>query len=163
MSFRYNLQLTNIDTGKVYIKQIFWNNVWLPTFNKYCQSIGARMSEESISKTEIREIKKLLQAIDESIWNDVILENKDYDCFNLKAFLYRKGTKEVNISLYGLANNVVENNYIFTSYMVINWLRELQVLKKEKIVEYNLSYIVEPDYVILGDIKDNYKLEISYY
>lgn len=47
--------------------------------------------------------------------------------------------------------------------MVINWLQELQVLKKEKIVEYNLSYIVEPDYVILGDIKDNYKLEISYY
>lgn len=41
MSFRYNLQLTNIDTGKVYIKQIFWNNAWLPTFNKYCQSIGA--------------------------------------------------------------------------------------------------------------------------
>lgn len=163
MSFRYKLQLTNVDNGEVYTKQIFGNNDWLPTFNKYCQSIGAKISDENITKTEIKDIKSFLQAVDESVWKDIILPSKDYNYFDFSNLLYKKGSSDVNVSLYGLSNSLVENSYMFTSYMIVNWLREMQVFKAFKVTKFNLSYIVEPDYVILGDIKDNYKLEISYY
>lgn len=163
MSFRYKLQLTNVDNGKVYTKQIFGNNDWLPTFNEYCQSIGAKISGEYIHPREIKDIKKFLQAVDESVWKDVILPSKDYNYFDFSQLLYRKGTSDVDVSLYGLSNSLVENSYIFTSYMITNWLREMNAFKTFNITKFNLSYIVEPDYVMLGEIKDNFKLEISYY
>ena len=134
------------------------------------------LEDESFEDVEIPNLLELLKVIDETIWYDVILKDglqeKEGSYGELRFYsemldftpnLIEKQGNDFRVkgSLLGLANMLVQNAYLFTSYSVLKWLKDEDVLKNTKFVRMDCSFIGNPDFILLGRLKKGYKLTIS--
>ena len=74
MSNRHYLNLKNKITGEESSVQLFGNNEWYDTFFTYLKTLNPEIAdfEDSFEDVVVLNIKDLIKAIDESIWNEVI-------------------------------------------------------------------------------------------
>ena len=176
MSIRYYLKVENKDKSYTSSYQLFGNNESYSTFDNYLRTLGANLEDESFEDVEIPNLLELLKVIDETIWYDVILKDGlqekegSYGEFRLYSemldfttnLIEKQGNDfRVKGSLLGLANMLVHNAYLFTSYSVLKWLKDEDVLKNTKFVRMECSFIGNPDFILLGRLKKGYKLTIS--
>ena len=88
MSNRHYLNLKNKITGEESSIQLFGNNEWYDTFFKYLKTLNSDIEdfEDSFEDVAVLNIKELIKAIDESIWNEVIVsevhKNKNSETFS---------------------------------------------------------------------------------
>ena len=187
MSNRYNIYLKNKTTGEEYYHQLFGNNEWYDTFAKYLQSIGANTDEEWIERTKIPDLLELIKAIDETVWNDIIQEGPITKQKSLRWFdeidMYSPyldfssnlikcdkelGEPVVISPIYHVAKTLASNAYFFASYDLVNWLETKQAIEDTKIRFTKHSYMrentfhKEGDAIIIGDLKPEFELYISY-
>lgn len=176
MSVRYYLKVENRDKNYSSSYQLFGNNESYTTFDNYLRSLGVNLEDESFEDVEIPSLLDLLKVIDETIWYDVILKDglqeKEGSYGELRLYsemldftpnlIEKQGVDfRVKESLLGLANMLVHNAYLFTSYSVLNWLKGEDVLKNNKFVRMECSFVGSPDFILLGRLKSGYKLTIS--
>lgn len=187
MSNRYNIYLKNNKTGEEHYHQLFGNNEWYETFAQYLKSIGANTDDEWIKRTKVPDLLELVKAIDETVWNDIvskepITKNKSSRWFDETGMyspyfdltpsfiLYDKETYDpiVHSPIYQVAQQLANNGYIFASYSLVNWLEKNQAIENTRIQFTKHSYMPEKsfheegDAIIIGDLKPEFELYISY-
>ena len=174
MSNRYMLHLyKNNEELEQY--QLFGNNDYFDYFNDYLESIGVDTTEleeyDSFSEVEIPNIIDLVRFIDETIFYNIIKPTvrehpiEAYEQYSKffdfsRAFYNRR--KKPFVSLYGLAEHINHQSYITESYSMVEWLDSHNALINRNIYKINHNYLDEEDYVIIGELKSEYKLTISY-
>ena len=174
MSNRYMLHLYKNDE-ELEQYQLFGNNDYFNYFNDYLESIGVDTTEleeyDSFSEVEIPEIVDLVRFIDETIFHDIIkptVRQHPIDAFEQyskffdfsHAFYY--GRKKAFVSLYGLMEHINHRSYISESYSMVEWLNSHNALINRNIDRIKHNYLQNYDYVIIGELKPEYKLTISY-
>lgn len=187
MSNRYNIYLKNTETGEEHYHQLFGNNEWYDTFSKYLQSIGANTDKEWIDRTKVPDLLELVKAIDETVWFDIIFngpitKQKNSNWFdeidmhspyldfssNLIKCDKEIGEPVVISPIYQVAKTLASNAYFFASYDLVNWLETKQAIEDQKIKFTKHSYMrentfhEEGDAIIIGDLKSEFELYISY-
>ena len=176
MSVRYYLKVENKEKNYSSSYQLFGNNESYKTFDGYLRSLGVKLEDESFEDVEIPNLLELLKIIDETIWYDVILKDglqeKEGSYGEPRYYsemldftpnlIERQGNDfRVKESLLGLANMLVHNSYLFTSYSVLKWLKDEGVLKNPKFARMDCSFVGNPDFILLGRLKKGYRLTIS--
>ena len=152
MSNRYNLYLRNIATGEEHYHQLFGNNEWYDTFTKYLQSLGANTEDEWIDEIKVPNLLKLVKAIDETVWTDII--------FN--------GPIPRNETYNPYKENKMYSPYLDFTPNFINWLEKNQAIENTRIQFTKHSYMPEKSFheegepIIIGDLKPEFELYISY-
>lgn len=187
MSNRYNIYLKNKETGEEHYHQLFGNNEWYNHFTHYLKSIGANTDDEWIERTKVPDLLKLVKAIDETVWTDIIYEGpitkqkslrwfdeiemySPYLDFTPNFILHNKETGDpiVCSPIYQVANTLANQAYIFASYSLVNWLEKHDAIEDTKIRFTKHSYMVENTFheegepIIIGDLKPEFELYISY-
>ena len=129
MSNRHYLNLKNKITGEESSVQLFGNNEWYDTFFKYLKKLNPEIAyfEDSFEDIVVLNIKDLIKAIDESIWNEVIAseihKNKN-EWENFKQKFKIKGTP--TFAIYEnkklVAKLDFEENNGFTPYELEKWI-----------------------------------------
>lgn len=176
MSNRHYLNLKNKITGEETRIQLFGNNEWYDTFFKYLKTLNPEIAdfEDSFEDIIVLNIKDLIKAIDESIWNEVIAseihKNKNSETFieyysTMLDFSCNLLDEEGNAkgSLFGVARYIVNYGYIMMSYMVYNWLKDQGAIVNEEFIKVEHNYCNRNSYERLGELGDNFMLTISYY
>lgn len=176
MSNRHYLNLKNKITGEETRIQLFGNNEWYDTFFKYLKTLNPEIAdfEDSFEDIIVLNIKDLIKAIDESIWNEVIAseihKNKNSETFieyysTMLDFSCNLLDEEGNAkgSLFGVASYIVNYGYIMISYMVYNWLKNQGAIVNEEFIKVEHNYCNRNSYERLGKLSDNFMLTISYY
>lgn len=180
MSRRYNITLFNRITGEEHYFQLFGNNQWFPTFEKYLDSKGINyrndypyISDEN--PLEITDLTEFVQVIDETVFYDVIhggskptLENYSKYFNFTENFAYKNDNKAIpHTSIYDAALSIFNNSYIFQSYHFIQWLIEHEAIINKRIMrtkhKYNLDADQDDNFTILGDLDNDYKLTLTYW
>ena len=187
MSTRYNIYLKNTETGEEHYHQLFGNNEYYDTFTEYLKSIGANTDDEWIDKIKIPDLLGLVKTIDETVWFDIIFngpitKQKSSDWFgefdmhspyldfssNLIKCDKEIGEPVVISPIYQVAKTLASNAYFFASYDLVNWLEQKQAIEDQKIKFTKHSYMrentfhEEGDAIIIGDLKPEFELYISY-
>lgn len=129
MSRRYNITLFNRITGEDHYFQLFGNNQWFPTFEKYLDSKGINYRNDypyipDENPLEITDLAEFVQVIDETVFYDVIhgdskptFENYSKYFNFTENFAYKDGNNAIpNTSIYDAALSIFNNSYIFQSY-----------------------------------------------
>ena len=176
MSNRHYLNLKNKITGEESSVQLFGNNEWYDTFFKYLKTLNPEIAdfEDSFEDVVVLNIKDLIKAVDESIWNEVIAseihKNKNSETFveyysTMLDFSCNllDGEGNARSSLYGAARYIVNYGYIMISYMVYNWLKNQGAIVNEEFIKVEHNYCNRNSYERLGELSDNFMLTISYY
>lgn len=187
MSTRYNIYLKNTETGEEHYHQLFGNNEYYDTFTEYLKSIGANTDDEWIEKTKVPDLLGLVKAIDETVWFDIIFNgpitkqknsnwydeidmHSPYLDFSSNLIKCDKeiGEPVVISPIYQVTKTLASNAYFFTSYDLVNWLEQKQAIEDQKIKFTKHSYMrentfhEEGDAIIIGDLKPEFELYISY-
>lgn len=186
----YNITLFNKITEEEYYFQLFDKNDWFPTFEKYLNSKGVNSNGRYVyifknDAIEITDLKKFIQAIDETVFYDII--HKDHDSQNLEDPLsaFERYSKYFNFSekfvcldnthtkvipytsIYQAMLDTFNNSYAFQSYSFIKWLKEHGAIIDENVAwtehKYNLEVGQNENMTILGKLNPNYKLTLTYY
>lgn len=174
MSNRYMLHLYK-NNKELEQYQLFGNNDYFDYFNNYLESIGVDTTEleeyDSFSEVEIPNLIELVGAIDETVFHDIIESTirkhpiDDFEQYSKhfdfsSAFFY--GCKKPFVSLYGLTEHINHRSYISQSYSMAQWLESYNALINRNIDKIKHNYLEDDDYVIIGELKAEYKLTISY-
>lgn len=171
MSNRYMLHLYKNDE-ELEQYQLFGNNDYFDYFNDYLESIGVDTTEsDSFPETKIPNLIDLIGAIDETVFHDIIeptVQKHPFEKFEQyskffdfsSAFYNRR--KKPFISLYGLAEHINHRSYITESYSMVAWLESYNALINRNIDKIKHNYLLDNDYVIIGELKPEYKLTITY-
>ena len=176
MANRHYLNLKNKITGEESSIQLFGNNEWYDTFFKYLKTLNPEITdfEDSFEDVVVLNIKDLIKAIDESIWNEVIAseihKNKNSETFieyysTMLDFSCNLLDEEGNAkgSLFGVARYIVNYGYIMISYNVYSWLKNQGAIVNEDFVKIEHNYCNRNSYERLGELSDSFMLTISYY
>ena len=176
MSNRHYLNLKNKITGEETRIQLFGNNEWYDTFFKYLKTLNPEIVdfEDSFEDVTVLNIKDLIKAIDESIWNEVIVGgiriNTHSEVFNeyystMLDFSNNLLDDEGNArsSLFGVARYIVNYGYIMISYSVYNWLKNQGAIVNEEFIKVEHNYCNRNSYERLGELSENFILTISYH
>lgn len=176
MDVRYILRLENKDKDYYSGIQLFGYNESYNTFDNYLRSLGVNLEDKRFEDVEIPSLMGLLKVIDETVWYDVILKDglKEKEGSNGEPRYYsemldftpnliekRGNDLRVKGSLLGVATMLVYNAHLFTSYLVLQWLQESDVLKGIKFEKMKCSFIGNPDFILSGSLKKGYRLTIS--
>lgn len=176
MSNRHYLNLKNKITGEESSVQLFGNNEWYDTFFTYLKTLNPEIAdfEDSFEDVVVFNIKDLIKAIDESIWNEVIVseihKNKNSEAFSeyytpvldfSNSLLNDEG--RAKSSLFGVVSYIVKYGYIAISYNVYNWLKNQGAIVNEGFVKFEHNYCDRRNYEYLGELSDKFILTISYY
>lgn len=180
MSRRYNITLFNRVTSEEHYFQLFGNNQWFPTFEKYLDSKGINyrndypyISDEN--PLEITDLTEFVQIIDETVFYDVMhgdskptFENYSKYFNFTENFAYKNDNKAIpHTSIYDAALSIFNNSYIFQSYRFIQWLIEHEAIINKRIMrtkhKYNLNADQDDNFTILGDLDNDYKLTLTYW
>lgn len=180
MSRRYNMTLFNLVTGEENTFQLFGNNEWFPTLEKYFDSKSIEykddypyISEEN--PLEITDLNEFVQAIDETVFYDIIhgdskptFENYSKYFNFTNNFAYNNNGKAIpHTSIYDAALSIFNNAYVFQSYSFVQWLLEHDAIINERIIrtkhKYNLEAGQEENFTILGQLDPDYKLTLTYW
>lgn len=174
MSNRYMLHLYK-DNEELEQYQLFGNNDYFGYFNGYLESIGVDTTEleeyDSFPEVEIPNVVDLVQFIDETVFHDIIkptVRQHPIDAFEQyskffdfsSAFYWHR--KKPQTSLYGLVEHINHRSYISESYSTVEWLNSHNALINRNIDRIKHNYLQNYDYVIIGELKSEYKLTISY-
>ena len=191
MSNRYNIILKNKKTHAAHYCQLFGNNDYFPTFEQYLVSIGAVVGQDFITDVTIPDLTAFIQAIDETVWHDIIskepiTENQMTDPFPYKKMhspyldftsqliMHNPTTKApvVVAPIYKIASIVASQTYFFSSYNFVNWLKQHNALKTDKIQFVKHNYVGEMSSsenpndmgqpIIIGELKPQFELTISW-
>lgn len=177
MANRHYLILKNKITGEESSIQLFGNNEWYDTFFKYLKTLNPDLEdsfEDSFEDVVVLNIKDLIKAIDESIWNEVIVsriyKNKIPESSNeyystvldFSDKLLDKEGKAYD-SLFGVAKTIMNYGYIMISYNVYSWLKNQGAIVNEDFIKIEHNYYNGRSYEYLGELSDNFMLTISYY
>ena len=190
MSRRYNITLLNKNNGEDHYFQLFGNNEWFPTFEKYLDAKGINYKDDYpyISEgesLEITDLEEFVQAIDETVFYDII--HKDHDSQSIEDPLsaFERYSKYFNFSerfvclddtktkvipftsIYQAMLDTFNGSYVFQSYSFIKWLKEHRAIIDEQVIwtehRYNLEAGQEKNITILGKLNPDYKLTLSYW
>lgn len=173
MSTRHMLYLKDKKTNKEEWFQLFGNHEYYETFAKYIRSLGATIEDEEeflFDNVVIPDIKGLIQAIDESIWNEIIKDRvKPHEMRRLQYYstsldfsnnlLNREG--EPYCSLFSATYQTLNYSYLAMSYSVYLWLKSHNAIIEEHIQTIDHDYINYSDYVNIGKLDPNFTLTIS--
>lgn len=186
----YNITLLNKITEEKYYFQLFEKNDWFPTFEKYLTSKEVECNGHYIyifedKPVEITDLEEFIQAIDETVFYDII--HKDHDSKRIKDPLsaFEKYAKYFNFSekfvclddtktkvipftsIYQAMLDTFNTSYVFQSYSFIKWLKEHGAIIDEKVAwtehKYNLEVGQSENMTILGKLNTDYKLTLTYY
>lgn len=152
----YNITLFNKITEEEYYFQLFNKNDWFPTFEKYLNSKGVNSNGHYVyifknEAIEITDLEKFIQAIDETVFYDII--HKDHDSQNLEDPLsaFERYSKYFNFSekfvcldnthtkvipytsIYQAMLDTFNTSYVFQSYSFIKWLKEHNAIVDEQV------------------------------
>lgn len=176
MSNRHYLNLKNKITGEESNIQLFGNNEWYDTFFEYLKTLNPEIAdfEDSFEDITVLNIKELIKAIDESIWNEVIVsriyKNKIPESSNeyystVLDFSNKLLDEEGKAygSLFGVAKMIMNYGYIMMSYNVYGWLKNQGAIVNEDFVRVEHNYYNGRSYEYLGELSDKFTLTISYY
>lgn len=176
MSNRHYLNLKNKITGEETRIQLFGNNEWYDTFFKYLKTLNPEIAdfEDSFEDVVVLNIKDLIKAIDESIWNEVIASKIRRNTIPGTFSEYYSGVLDFSNTLlndegnakdtlFGAARYIVNYGYIMISYMVYNWLKNQGAIVNEEFIKVEHNYYNRNSYERLGELSDNFMLTISYY
>ena len=188
MSRKHNITLFNRVTGEEDYFQLFGNSEWFPTLEKYLDSKGIDYRENypyisDKNALEITDLTEFVQAIDETVFYDIIhkkdkkstdplssFENySQYFDFtdNFVCFDNDGLTVIPHTSIYNAALTIFNNAYIFQSYKLVQWLLENNAIEKEQATwtkhKYNLEAGQDENITILGQLDPDYKLTLSYW
>lgn len=176
MSNRHYLNLKNKITGEESSVQLFGNNEWYDTFFKYLKTLNPEIAdfEDSFEDVVVLNIKDLIKAIDESIWNEVIASEIRRNTISGTFSEYYSEVLDFSNSLlnydgnakstlFGVARYIVNYGYIMMSYMVYNWLKDQGAIVNEEFIKVEHNYCNGNSYERLGELSDNFMLTISYY
>lgn len=181
MSNRYTLTLTNtIDNNKQSF-QIFGNNDYFDNFHKdlskFDSTIKQQLKENETFEIEIPSIETLVQAIDQTVWSLItsnnITKRKDryYEDVPYSEFLDLTssflrydddGNLKARCPLFYTASNLMETSYITSSFAMYNWLKQNQAVEKPGITKTHHDYTKRDDYVIMSELKPEFKLTLTY-
>lgn len=173
MSTRHMLYLKDKRTNEKEWFQLFGNHEYYETFAKYIRSLGATIEDEEeflFDNVVIPDIKDLIKAIDESIWNEIIKDGvKPHEMRPCQFYstsldfsnnlLNRES--EPYCSLFSAAYQTLNYSYRAISYSVYLWLKSNNAIIDEHIQEIEHDYINRSDYVIIGKLDPNFTLTIS--
>lgn len=173
MSTRHMLYLTDKRTNKEEWFQLFGDNDYFETFEKYINTLGATIEDEEeflFDNIVIPDIKDLIKAIDESIWNEIIkdgiiphkmLPHHYYSSIldSSNNVLNRQG--EPYCSLFSAAYQTLNYSYMGISYSVYLWLKSHNAIINEHFQPIEHDYINHSDYVKIGNLNPNFTLTIS--
>jgi hypothetical protein len=191
MSNRYNITLKNTKTRAAHYHQLFGNNDYFPTFEKYLVSIGAVVGQDFITDVTIPDLTAFIQAIDETVWHDIISKepitesqiahsfphkkmHSPYLDFTSQLIMYNPIIKTpiVVAPIYQIASIVASQAYFFSSYNFINWLKQHKALKTDKIQFVKHNYVDKKSQsenpndigepIIIGELKPQFELTISW-
>lgn len=171
MSNRYILHLYKNDE-ELEQYQLFGNNDYFNYFNNYLENIGVDTTEsDSFPETEVPNLIDLVGAIDETVFHDIIeptvqehpfAEFEQYSKYFDFSRAFYDGREKPFVSLYGLAEHINHRSYISESYSMVQWLNAHNALINRNIDKIKHNYLHEDDYAIIGELKPEYKLTISY-
>ena len=174
MSNRYMLHLYKNDE-ELEQYQLFGNNDYFDYFNDYLKSIGVDTTEleeyDSFPEVEIPSVVDLVRFIDETIFHDIIKPTvrehpidafEQYSKFFDFSRAFYNGRKNAQSSLYGLMEHINHRSYISESHSMVQWLDSHNALINRNIDRIKHNYLQNYDYVIIGELKPEYKLTISY-
>lgn len=173
MSTRCYLKLTNTKTNESNTIQLFGNNCYYEIFHDYIikNNPDLEVDEEySFENANIPDVKTLIQAIDTSIYNEVIkptikenkIKNYGYYSASLdfsERLISLEG--EPITTLFSVASTIMNYAYLTTSYNVYSWLKENDAIQNIEYLMINHDYLKHNDYVKLGELKENFKLTLS--
>ena len=173
MSTRHTLYLKDKRTNEEEWFQLFGNNEYYETFVKYIRSLGSTIEDEEeflFDNVVIPDIKGLIQAIDESIWNEIIKNGvKPHEMRPLQYYstsldfsnnlLNQEG--KPYCSLFSAAYQTLNYSYMAMSYSVYLWLKSNNAIIEEHMQTIDHDYINRSDYVIIGKLDPNFTLTIS--
>lgn len=189
MSSRYYLDLVNKNTGEeVSSMQLFGNGDWFPSFVPFLEEHGAKINEKELFIPEeeaivITDLVELVKAIDEAVWSDIIQANPTYsytDKFNqqeltspitdlTRNFMLHDPKQDKPIALntiYQQAQMIIESSYIFSSYSIVNWLKQQNAVVDEKIRWTSHDYTSRPendDLIFIGELHQDFELKLTYF
>lgn len=176
MSNRHYLNLKNKITGEESSVQLFGNNEWYDTFFKYLKTLNPEIAdfEDSFEDVVVLNIKDLIKAIDESIWNEVIASKIRRNTIPGTFSGYYSGVLDFSNTLlndegnakdtlFGAARYIANYGYIMISYMVYNWLKNQGAIVNEEFIKVEHNYCNGNSYERLGELSGKFTLTISYY
>ena len=180
MSRKYNITLFNRVTGEEDYFQLFGNNEWFPTLEKYLDSKGIDYREDypyisDENSLEITDLAEFVQAIDETVFYDIIHKKDKKSTDPLSSFenysqyfdftdnfvcLDNDGLTVIpHTSIYNAALTIFNNSYVFQSYKLVQWLLENNAIENK----YNLEAGQDENITILGQLDPDYKLTLAYW
>lgn len=173
MSRRFILTLTNNKTNKEEWFQLFGNHECYETFIKYVKTLDVTFEDDEeflFENAQVTDIKKLIQAIDETIWNEIISKyikpNKmRYDNYYSSCLDFSNNLLDINgnayCSLFSAAHQTFNYSYMMMSYSVHKWLEENGAIINKEINKIKHDYFQELDYVKIGELDPNFSLTIT--
>ena len=148
-----------------------------------CEDDDPYISENE--SLEITDLNEFVQAIDETVFYDIIHKNHDSqksedplsvferysEYFNFSenfVCLDDTGAKVIpHTSIYQAMSNAFNNSYVFQSCRFVQWLSEHNAIIDKQAVwtkhRYNLEAGQEKNITILGKLNPDYKLTLSYW
>ena len=190
MSRSFEIKLLNKITGEKHYFQLFQNNDWFPTFEKYLNSKGVKCNGHYVyifedKPVEITNLEEFIQAIDETVFYDIIHKNHDSQRTEDPLSAFERYSTHFNFSekfvclddtntkvipytsIYQAMLDTFNNSYVFQSYSFIKWLKEHNTIIDENVAwtehKYNLEVGQSQNMTILGKLNPNYKLTLTYY
>lgn len=186
MSRRYNITLTNCLTKEEHFYQLFGNNEWFPTFEKYLDKKGINYKDDypyisEDNALEITNLGELVQAIDETVFYDIIHSKQVYhaptqspygiydEYFNFSENFVTPCNDELipHTSIYRAMTNAFTNSYVFQSFALVQWLSKNNAIVNEQPVwtahKYNQEAGQDKNISILGQLNPDYKLTLAYW
>ena len=190
MSRYYNITLFNKITEEEHYFQLFEKNDWFPTFEKYLNSKGIESKGEYTyifkdRPLEITDLNGFVQAIDETVFYDVIHKKHDSQKSEDPLSAFERYSKYFNFSekfvcldsthtkvipytsIYQAMLNTFNNSYVFQSYSLVKWLKEHNAIIDKNVAwtehRYNLEVGQSENMTILGKLNSDYRLTLTYY
>lgn len=173
MSTRHTLYLKDKRTNEEEWFQLFGNNEYYETFAKYIKSLDATIEDEEeflFDNVVIPDIKDLIKAIDESIWNEIIKNGvKPHEMRPCQYYstsldfsnnlINEEG--EPYCSIFSAAYYTLNYSYLAMSYSVYLWLKRHNAIIDEHIQATQHDYINHSCYINIGKLDPNFTLTIS--
>lgn len=190
MRKQFEITLLNKITGEKNYFQLFQNDDWFPTFEKYLTSKGVECNEHYVyifedKPVEITDLEEFIQAIDETVFYDIIHKNHNSKENENPVSAFERYSKYFNFSekfvclddthtkvipyttIYQAMLDAFNGSYVFQSYSFIKWLKEHGAIIDEQVTwtehRYNLETSSHENITTLGKLNPNYKLTLTYY
>ena len=173
MSTRHMLYLKDKRTNEKEWFQLFGNHEYYETFAKYIRSLGATIEDEEeflFNNVLIPDVKGLIKAIDESIWNEIIKDGiipHKMRPHHYYSSILDSSNNVLNLegepycSLFSAAYQTLNYSYMAISYSIYLWLKSHNAIIDEHIQPIEHDYINHSDYIKIGKLDPNFTLTIS--